>query len=213
MKIEKISDNQIRFMLDQTDLLDRDIKFSELEYGSEKTHDLFQEMLEQASNRYGFVSESIPLVIEAIPMAHNNLMVLVTKVITASSGDSSVNIFESFREMKQKWASSNPTHHIHKPRSNSSARSSIMVFAFDSLGDIISISKRIVASSFAGDSSVYKHNGMYYLILENSQNTYLGSILSEFAYRYASTIKSKYHLMEHGELITASGAIEKYAGI
>ena len=43
MKIEKINENQIRCTLTKEDLADRDIKISELAYGSGKTRELFQE--------------------------------------------------------------------------------------------------------------------------------------------------------------------------
>ena len=40
MKIEKINDNQIRCTLDRSDLLSREIKISELAYGTEKAKTL-----------------------------------------------------------------------------------------------------------------------------------------------------------------------------
>ena len=42
MKIEKINDNQIRCTLTRADLADRQLKLSELAYGSEKAKSLFQ---------------------------------------------------------------------------------------------------------------------------------------------------------------------------
>ena len=41
MKIEKINDNQIRCTLTRADLADRQLKLSELAYGSEKAKSLF----------------------------------------------------------------------------------------------------------------------------------------------------------------------------
>ncbi|MBP3577757.1 MAG: adaptor protein MecA, partial [Lachnospiraceae bacterium] len=42
MKIEKISDTQIRCTLSRQDLAERDLKISELAYGSDKAKDLFR---------------------------------------------------------------------------------------------------------------------------------------------------------------------------
>ena len=50
MKIEKISDNQIRFTLTGEDLAARQIKLSELAYGTEKARNLFREMMQQAAS-------------------------------------------------------------------------------------------------------------------------------------------------------------------
>lgn len=42
MKIEKVNDNQIRCTLTKEDLADRQLKLSELAYGTEKAKVLFQ---------------------------------------------------------------------------------------------------------------------------------------------------------------------------
>ena len=49
MKLERLSENQIRCTLDKTDLTDRHLKLSELAYGTEKAKALFHEMMTQAS--------------------------------------------------------------------------------------------------------------------------------------------------------------------
>ena len=46
MKIEKINDNQIRCTLTKADLEDRQIRLSELAYGTEKAKDLFRDMMQ-----------------------------------------------------------------------------------------------------------------------------------------------------------------------
>ena len=65
MKIEKVNDNQIRCTLTKSDLIERQIKISELAYGTEKAKSLFRDMMQQASYEYGFEAEDIPLMIEA----------------------------------------------------------------------------------------------------------------------------------------------------
>ena len=54
MKIEKVNDHQIRCTLTKEDLADREIKLSELAYGTEKAKDLFRDMMQQAAFQYGF---------------------------------------------------------------------------------------------------------------------------------------------------------------
>ena len=46
MKIEKISDNQIRCTLTRADLADRQLQLSELAYGTEKAKSLFRDMMQ-----------------------------------------------------------------------------------------------------------------------------------------------------------------------
>lgn len=80
MKIEKISDNQIRCTLSKKDLLERELRLSELAYGTEKAKALFRDMIQQASYEFGFEAEDIPLMIEAIPISPESLVLVITKV-------------------------------------------------------------------------------------------------------------------------------------
>lgn len=80
MKIEKVSENQIRCTLTREDLADRQIKISELAYGTEKAKALFRDMMQQAAYEFGFEAEDIPLMIEAIPLSADTIILVVTKV-------------------------------------------------------------------------------------------------------------------------------------
>lgn len=80
MKIEKVSDHQIRCTLTKADLAARELKISELAYGTEKAKNLFRDMMQQASQKFGFEAEDIPLMIEAIPMSADCIVLIITKV-------------------------------------------------------------------------------------------------------------------------------------
>lgn len=80
MKIERISENQIRCTLSKRDLVERHLKISELAYGSEKARELFRDMMEQASIDFGFDADDIPLMIEAIPTSRDSIVLVITKV-------------------------------------------------------------------------------------------------------------------------------------
>ncbi|MBP7347508.1 MAG: adaptor protein MecA [Butyrivibrio sp.] len=79
MKIEKVNDHQIRCTLTREDLAKRQIKISELAYGTEKARELFQEMMHQANFQFGFEAEDIPLMIEAIPINSECIVLVITK--------------------------------------------------------------------------------------------------------------------------------------
>lgn len=80
MKIEKLNDSQIRCTLNKDDLADRELRISELAYGTEKAKALFRDMMQQASYEFGFDAEDIPLMIEAIPVSTECLILVITKV-------------------------------------------------------------------------------------------------------------------------------------
>lgn len=80
MKIEKVNDHQIRCTLTKADLADRELKISELAYGTEKAKSLFRDMMQQAAIKFGFEADDIPLMIEAIPLNSDCIVLIITKV-------------------------------------------------------------------------------------------------------------------------------------
>jgi len=98
MKIEKISDNQIRCTLNKSDLIDRELKISELAYGTEKAKALFRDMIQQAFYEFGFEVDDIPLMIEAIPVSTECLILVITKVDDPDELDTRFSKFSSFND-------------------------------------------------------------------------------------------------------------------
>ena len=98
MKIERISDNQIRYTLTSLDLSSRGINLAELAYGSEKARNLFREMIQQAAQEVGFEAEDIPLMVEAIPLSSESIMLIVTKVEDPEELDTRFSKFSPFAE-------------------------------------------------------------------------------------------------------------------
>ena len=80
MKIERLNENQIRCTLSKEDLESRNIKVSELVYGTEKAKSLFRELMRSAFNKFGFETEDIPLMVEAVPISSDSIILIVTKV-------------------------------------------------------------------------------------------------------------------------------------
>lgn len=80
MKIERLSENQIRCTLYKADLADKELLLTELAYGTDKAKELFRELMQQASNELGFEVDNIPLMIEAIPVNPECLVLIITKV-------------------------------------------------------------------------------------------------------------------------------------
>lgn len=101
MKIEKVNDNQIRCTLTREDLADRQIKLSELAYGSEKAKTLFRDMMHQASTEFGFEADDIPLMIEAVPLSAETIMLIITKVETPEELDTRFSNFSNHSDTEE----------------------------------------------------------------------------------------------------------------
>lgn len=240
MKIEKINENQIRCTLTKEDLADRNIKISELAYGSGKTRELFQDMMQQANDDFGFEVNDIPLMVEAIPVSPESIILVITKVDDPEETEKHLSKFFS-KELKDKFKDSFLSHldnieidlddieqideHIQSGNNSSTEGSGeddsllYSIYSFNNLREIISIAG-MIASSYKGDSSIYKSpfDNRYYLSLcmESSEEKMLNkicSILTENGHRETPTYVKELFYMEHFEEIIADKAIEKLAQI
>lgn len=101
MKIEKISDTQIRCTLTREDLENHQIRISELAYGTDKAKKLFRDMMQQAQMQFGFEADNIPLMIEAIPINTDSIVLIITKVEDPEELDTRFSKFSPFKDHEQ----------------------------------------------------------------------------------------------------------------
>lgn len=227
MKIERISENQIRCTLSNFDLSVRNLNLSELAYGSEKARNLFREMIQKASNEVGFEAEDIPLMVEAIPLANESVMLIITKIedpeeldtrfskfSPAEEDDDSswsslaseflegadglLNLLENTEKDEEK-AASVKSEVPTKNQDANSPRQSTRIFLFDSL-DLVCEAAKETGHIFTGLNVLYKNpvNGKYYLVLKRDGT-------EELAFSRTCNI-----LSEYGSRIRYDTAAEAY---
>lgn len=196
MKIEKINDHQIRCTLTSADLANREIKLSELAYGTEKAKTLFHDMMQQAQYECGFEAENFPLMIEAIPVMPDSIVLIITKVEDPEELDTRFSKFSPSREedtresttpqfsgaddildIFQKLVDSKLKAHASSKKQQAQSEeaaaqvsvSLIQIFRFSSLDSAI-CAARGLNSSFDGENSLYKDSGKgtYHLVLHQS---------------------------------------------
>ena len=186
MKIERINENSIRCTLTNFDLSVRNVNLSELAYGSEKARNLFREMIQRASNEVGFEAEDIPLMVEAIPMANESVMLIITKIEDPEELDTRFSRFTPVDEAEDNsWTSlatellegadgllnlignqevqepsseqAGPDRENAKPSLPASDAPQYMrIYQFDSL-DLVCSAARETAPFFSGSSVLYKN--------------------------------------------------------
>ena len=100
MKLERLSENQIRCTLNKSDLVDRELMLNELAYGTDKAKELFRDMMEQASEELGFEVNDIPLMIEAIPVSPECLILIITKVEDPEELDTRFSRFSKYTDIE-----------------------------------------------------------------------------------------------------------------
>ena len=199
MKLEKINDNQIRCTLTKADLADRQIKLSELAYGSEKAKSLFRDMMLQANAEFGFEANDIPLMIEAIPMPNDCIVLIITKVsdpeeldtrfskfspsnvdvldvsaesqktVSAEGADEVLDIFKRMMEQHIKGVEKQQEE---KPAKIADEIDLTRLYCFGNLESIIEAA-HVLKNYYHGENRLYKNNSrkLYYLVLSKSSHT------------------------------------------
>ena len=212
MKIERISENQLKLTLTKDDLKERDIKLEDLISPSEKTQKLFRDIMEQALDEEDFVSENTPLMVEAVPMGTEGIMIIVTKVNNKDKkGNTAADLLQQAQETRR-WKKKPLDTLEHAEEKNSD----ILIYSFPELDDVIRVSLRL-DGGFKGGSSVYKNDGKYFLVLQGDTYTAeessdeLELVLKEYGQKHVSTPLAKYYLLEHGEAIIADKAVKALA--
>ena len=212
MKIERISENQLKLTLTKDDLKERDIKLEDLISPSEKTQKLFRDIMEQALDEEDFVSENTPLMVEAVPMGTEGIMIIVTKVNDKDKkGNTAADLLQQAQETRR-WKKKPLDTLEHAEEKNSD----ILIYSFPELDDVIRVSLRL-DGGFKGESSVYKNDGKYFLVLQGDTYTAeessdeLELVLKEYGQKHVSTPLAKYYLLEHGETIIADKAVKALA--
>ena len=208
MKIEKISNTQMRFVLMTQDLEDRDIKITELSYASDKTQQLFREIMQLVQDEQEFTSENTPLMFEAMRMGVDGLVVVVTKISEGLDAEKKFSLIpQAKNECRYKRNDMIET-------SDTQDEDSYSVFSFADIDIMAAAADRL---HFYGPSQVYKMDGQYFLLLQNETKDLLTTgemeaILYEFGRKHISNTISQNYLAERGEIIISEDAITKLRG-
>ena len=96
MEIKRISENQIRCCLSKEEMERRQLRLKDLAYGTEKFNQFLQELKQEAFTRFGFDTENMPVMIEAVPLHDESLHLTVTKVENPEELDTRFSNFAPF---------------------------------------------------------------------------------------------------------------------
>lgn len=198
MKIEKITDNKIRIVLNLEDLKAKNIDLHTLMSNSIESQSLFVDMLNEAEKAVGFYAKDSKIMIEAIASSEGLFVFTITKVEEDIPKRRNIKI-------KRKTASTNYKKAIYKFESFDEFCGFCTYLRNSNLGDL---------KDFAKNSSLYLYNNTYFLIISEINLNYLYlkkvyATLSEFAklVNHSDNFESK--LVEYGKPIMKRNAIKR----
>ncbi|MDR1532393.1 MAG: adaptor protein MecA [Clostridiales bacterium] len=218
MKVERISENQVKFILTPSDLAEHDMKISELAVHPEKIHMLFHDMLEQAMEECGFQIDDAALIIEAMPSSLGGIMIIVTKIpgppeTTPEFPAHYTHVGETRQRQKFAQEKTNGA-----GASGGAESDNMLIFSFNSLS-LVGAAARRLRQRFSGLSSLYKNEGRYFLVLQRDRrnlggeltNAMLEAVLAEYGCKHVSNQVAKSYLSEYGEMLIADWAMSVMA--
>lgn len=238
MKIERISENQIRCTLSSFDLSVRNLNLGELAYGSEKARNLFREMIQKASNEVGFEAEDIPLMVEAIPLSNESVMLVITKIDDPEELDTRFAKFSPYDEDSDNLLGDlasellegadnlfgllglEPDKEDPKPEAGKEPPApQVRIYHFQSL-DQVTDAAHAVGHVYDGENTLYKKpdTRQYYLVIKNSVEKPLEfnrvcNILAEYGTKVRQDYASEAYYREHYEILIEGHALQSLATI
>ncbi|WP_077621705.1 genetic competence negative regulator [Sediminibacillus massiliensis] len=188
MRLERLSTNQFKIFLTFDDLVERGLTKEDLWLDLPRVHQLFHDMMYEASDELGFELEGMLLVQVHLMQAQGMMVIVTQNEYELDSEDD-----EEFVEMKVTLDESRE-----------------LIFAFMDFENIIQVSSHLQQLGLTG-GSVYHMNDLYYMQISeedvHGQNReHIIAILSEFS---SPSIVTSYKLKEYGKVIFDSDAILK----
>lgn len=189
MKIEKLSENKIRFTFNHLDLQKNHIDVHSFMANSIESQSLFLTMLDEAEREVGFITDNYKLCIEALALTDGNFMITVTRM--------EKEILNSTR--------------VQARRKEVMDTNQTLIFQFSNFDDVcnlenfLSISLPKLIHYFSESNSLYQYNGYFFLILENvncEDIRTLSSVISEFAIFVEHSDLVVHKIKECGKLVT-----------
>ena len=197
MKIEKLSESQIRFTLWPSDLEDEDLQLSD--FSTDKTGKvdrMLHHMMDRAREEFGFDVNGSSIIVEATQVDNECVVFLITKIDGDTKVDSKYEYIRRLKEAIQNNAEllrdrfsdvvidrtadnkdsaetdgGIQTQNTQAAKPKPKLPPEYLIYTFDDLDPVIK-SAKMVSVFYDSDNSLYKDkDGLYYLIATRNRNS------------------------------------------
>ena len=203
MKIEKLTDNKIRVILDIDDLAHKNINIDSLIQNSDFSQKLFKKMLNQAKKEVGFETEDSQVLIEAYISSEGYFIITFTKIANDLA--------------KKISPSSSPKPKAKRKNLNTSCKTAI--YQFDKFDDYTNFCTYLDnlnfqnVKGFAKKISLYEFEKKYFLVFNeinigHKNISFLYTSISEFGKLVSNSKNFESKLIEYGKTIFKNNALQ-----
>ena len=200
MKIEKLTDNKIRIIINLEELSEKNIDIYNLASSKETIYKLFDGILKEAEKQVGFKAQDCRLLIEAFSASDDYVVFTFTKYKNKVSTETT----NKKLKFKRKTYSNNYENAIYEFNNFEEFCNFCIYCQSSKLSDL---------KQFAKNISLYEYNNSYYLIFTNINKdfTYTNlfyTTISEFSNLASTSIVYKSKIQEYGKVIFKANAIK-----
>lgn len=186
MRLERLTVNKIKIFLTSDDLLERGLSKDDIWKDSIKWHQLFHDMLEEASEEFDVEIQG-SVAVEIFSLQAQGMIMIIT--VDDNIEDEEV-LFDGFVEMQVRVEGFEN-----------------LLYQFESIEDIISLSHRLFTLNITG-GCLYSYNDRYYLNMNNIDTSVVEKIAAFLSEYGNPSILSTYILEEYGNKIIEEKAVE-----
>ena len=200
MKIEKITENKIRIILNMDELTEENIDFLSLTKNTTQTQKLFKKILKKAEKEVDFYVQDCRLLIEAFISSEGFFIVTFTKI--TAENDVPIGVPAKLK-VKKKVANSVATDAIYQFNSFNDFSEFCTYLDNYTFGNLESLAKK---------TALYEYGDKYFLIFFNLNNDFKNtglffSLISEFARLSSDSSVFISKLSEYGKSIFKNDAL------
>lgn len=202
MKFEILNENKIRIILNNQDLLEKNVDFNSFMSNSVEAQNLFIDMLAEAEEKVGFITRDYKIKIEALAMEDGDFIVTITRF----GKKDEITPYPSHKGKK-----------ITAKRKSIDLSSDSVIYSFDSFDDFCLFSSYISKiknyTTIAKSTVLYEYNSSYYLLFSklNLEHPYIRNfytLITEFATHVNNSDLFAHRLYERGSIILKNNAIK-----
>ncbi|MRH42375.1 genetic competence negative regulator [Aquibacillus halophilus] len=187
MRLERLSTNQFKIFLTFDDLIERGLTKEDLWHDLPRVHQLFHDMMYEASDELGIELEGV-LLVQVHLLQAQGMLVIVTQndQIEELEDDEYVEMKVTLDESRE------------------------LIFSFTDFENIIQVCTHLNDIGING-GSVYHMNGTYYMQINDEEvdgynRERIIAIMSEFS---SASIITSYRLKEYGKIIANGNAVKQ----
>ncbi|MEH7176706.1 genetic competence negative regulator [Neobacillus vireti] len=187
MRLERLTVNKIKIFLTSDDLNDRGLSKDDIWKDSIKWHQLFHDMLEEASEEFD-VDIQGSVAVEIFSLQAQGMIMIIT--VEDNSEEEEEVLFDGFLEMQVRVEGCEN-----------------LLYQFESFEDIIGLSKTLFPLNVSG-GSLYSYHDCYYLLMNNLDPSMVEKVAAFFSEYGNPSILSTHVLSEYGNQIIENKAVE-----